>query len=80
MFGLIQIDLRPDPSDTDSLQLKEKHSPRRSFDQNTTCRWASTRSSMVAESLESYVSMPTVRGYDSARRASVPLRHAVRHR
>lgn len=60
MLGLIQIDLRPDPSETDSLQLNAKLSPRRSFAQITTCRWASTRSSIVAESLESYVSMPTV--------------------
>src|ERR1700754_1525687 len=55
MLGLIQIDLRPEPFAAVSLHVKEKLSPRRPFAQITTCRCARTRSSKVADNLESYV-------------------------
>ncbi len=58
MEGASQIDVRPNPLREGSVQVNEKFSPRRSFDQITTCRWASTRSSKDTASFESYVRVP----------------------
>lgn len=45
MLGESQIDVRPNAPREASVQVKAKCSPRRSFDQITACRCASTRSS-----------------------------------
>src|SRR5690606_35987349 len=60
MEGLNQTEVRPNPLRDGSVQVNENCSPRRSFDQMTTWRWARMRSSNETASFESYVRVPIV--------------------